>query len=107
MKDIYECLDLQRPRAIRFVPLGFPLSLIYSGRLKCCKVTEYLWLIIYSLGNAILHSMFRVISLSILGEILIPIPVSNSPFNSAFKTAPGSWIWWKLMGVMKVSKLKY
>ena len=44
----------------------------------------------HCLGKAILHSMLGVISLSILGQILIPIPVSNSPFNFAFKTAPGS-----------------
>ena len=40
-----------------------------------------------------------------LGQLLIPIPVSNSPCNSTFKTAPGSWNWWNIMGVLELSIL--
>ena len=47
-----------------------------------------------------------MISLSNLHQILNPMSDLESSFNSAFKSVPGSWIWIKIKGVMKVSKQK-
>ena len=47
----------------------------------------------------------NIISLSIHGQILIPMIVLESWCNSAFKTVPGSSIWRKMNWLMKISKL--
>ena len=46
-----------------------------------------------------------MISATNLHQKLNSMADSESSFNSAFKTVPGCWIWERIKGVVKVSKL--